>query len=941
MRPVKVLNHKIERQQAAKDVSKQLRQLAVEKGIAIDDKFRNDNGIRLQMSCCEYAYINGKSGLHVDSGRYFNIVQTYRKNHEKYVELLGDIMDTSDSNKKEIIVFPSWIKKRNPKTADKILSSLNVLNLMLMKNKAIRSGILQITDIEEIESLISRIRSNEVINLHSGNKKNAYLSALSEYRDYLQCLQEEREEASNENISEKIIVEPDSDVIDEKNESEADGTLIVSFVNEQDYSYTRPQSLECFETRYDMRNWTQVYVQLVKCLFDEFPDKISSLKGKSIRGKARIDLADNIGSNAMIRPHEIADDLYLETNESVKDIVRKISMLLKFCSVDFNEVKIEYKPKNVGKRQTGNILTKAFGKKATVPSSDGLSFYDWLIQTCGMAEGTGRSYDSAINTVDKFAQAHNIGNGTLMGTSDISVVSETVDVLFRTTEFVELNQSQHNRFRAALRKYMEYLGGNHSARAQQHPSCLSILDSISAEEKVRIRKTLELSQFEYGFTDDEVERYRFRVSYCDINGMSCSLDDEQLLFAIRNMGFEFNGKVYLIADDDIEAIENKIQEYAGQGINIVYFQDLYDRYEDRFYNAKIISSEMLKSLLEKQLPQYKYKAAYFALAPGSSNELELIKKDILRVWGNGIRQTFDELEQKLPLIPIDKIKYALSKHSEFVRDSAKTYIQTKRFIANDNELSRLIKYIDEQCETTGSVSLDEIPFDDLRSENSDFSETAFLSCFCKLVEEKYDRNARVLTRKGKSIDTRSAVIDFCKNKNRCYYSDLEDVARNVSGTIRTPDIVEAANSVMVRISRDEFISDDQINFDVNRIDTAIDAIVKDDFIGFKEITTFSTFPFCGYGWNLFLLESYCRRFSRKYRYDTRRANSSNSGAIVVKTSTFSYHQIMAHAVARSGRDLTKDDVFDYLIETGYIERKRYGEIDSLIKDAEDIRERRE
>ena len=95
-----MLNHKIERKQAAKDVSKQLRQLAVEKGIAIDDKFRNENGIRLQVSCCEYAYINGKSGLHVDSGRYFNIVQTYRKNHEKYVKMLGDIMDTSDSNKK-------------------------------------------------------------------------------------------------------------------------------------------------------------------------------------------------------------------------------------------------------------------------------------------------------------------------------------------------------------------------------------------------------------------------------------------------------------------------------------------------------------------------------------------------------------------------------------------------------------------------------------------------------------------------------------------------------------------------------------------------------------------------------------------------------------------------------------------------------------------------
>lgn len=585
---IKVLNHELERKQAVKDVSKQLRQLAVENGIAIDDKFRNENGIRLQMSCLEYAYTNGKSGLCVDSGWYFNIVQTYRENHEKYMELLGDVMSTLDSNKTERLDFPTWIKKRNPERADKIRSSLNTLSLLLMKNRGIRSSILQITDIEEIELLISRIRSNKGINLHSGNKKNTYLSALSEYRDYLQYLQVDSEEARDENISEETIADPYSDIINEKNESKADGTQVVSFVNEQEYSYTRPQSLEYSGAYYDVRNWTQVYVQLVKCLFDEFPDKISSLKGKSIRGKERIDLADTAGSEAMIKPHEIAEDLYLETNESAKDIVKKIGLLLKLCDVNFNEVKIEYAPTNGRKRQTGSILPETASKKTEVSPSDGLSFYIWLTKACGMAEGTGKSYDSAINTVSKFAKDHKIGSGTLRSTTDIRVFSETVDGLFQTVEFIELNKSQHNRFTAALKKYMEYLGGDHSARTQQQPSRISILDSISAEEKLRIIKTLELPRFEYGFTDDGVELYRFRASYSDVNGMSCSLDDEQLLFAIRNMGFEFNGKVYLIADDDIEAIKSKILEYAGQGINIIYFENLFTEYADSFFDAKII-----------------------------------------------------------------------------------------------------------------------------------------------------------------------------------------------------------------------------------------------------------------------------------------------------------------------------------------------------------------
>lgn len=60
---IDVLNHKIERKQAISEVSKRLRKEAELRGLEINVKVRNDNGISLQMNCLEYAYIDGKFGL--------------------------------------------------------------------------------------------------------------------------------------------------------------------------------------------------------------------------------------------------------------------------------------------------------------------------------------------------------------------------------------------------------------------------------------------------------------------------------------------------------------------------------------------------------------------------------------------------------------------------------------------------------------------------------------------------------------------------------------------------------------------------------------------------------------------------------------------------------------------------------------------------------------
>lgn len=462
---------------------------------------------------------------------------------------------------------------------------------------------------------------------------------------------------------------------------------------------------------------------------------------------------------------------------------------------------------------------------------------------------------------------------------------------------------------------------------------------IALDELARIRATLEL-RYNYGFKDnDDVEIYRFRKFYTETNGVECSLEKEELLRAIRSLGFEFEGKVYLISEKIMSGIESEIRGYADLGVSIIYYEALYDFRSDDYFDAKIVSAEMLKAILKRLLPEFRYKNNYLALPEEKLTELQLIRNDIIRVWGNSILQTFDELSLKLPLIPLDKIKFTLIKQSMFVRNSAETYLQKDSFEADEDEISRLIEFIDEQCEEHGKASLDEVPFENLKTNNPELSESAIINCFCRLIDDRFERNARILTRKGAGKDTYTAVLEFCRKQEKCTYERLVRIAEQVAGTVRTPDIIEAANSVMVRIDKNNFIADRLISFDADRIDSALDHIVTNEFIGMKEITTFSTLPFCGYRWNLFLLESYCRRFSKRYSFATRRVSSSNSGAIVAKNCELSYHDIMAEAAARSGRDLSKDEILDFLTETGYMERKRYSDIERLITYAEELRER--
>lgn len=936
---IKVLNHELDRKQTIKTISKQLRELAKDNGIVIDDKFRNENGIALQMSKLEYVYTKGASGLYVDAGWYFSIVRIYRNNYKKYMELLGETMEASKSDKAENMSFASWLEVSYPKQVKRIISSLKVLSMLLLKSKVIRSNILKIKDVEEIASIIEKIRTNRGINIYIGGKRTAYITALSAYKDYLQYLQNEQNEDN-----ECTETEGSGDVDEESvNEGKTD-ELKVSFTESRNYSYTRPSDLEYFGRHYSIRNWTQAYVQTLKCLFEDYPDRISSMQGKCIRGKGRIDIADTVGSDAMLAPCEIADDLFLETNESAADIIKKIGLFLNLCDVDYDEVKILYSFSRGNRRQVNTVQIKSNGSESGGHNADGLSFYDWLTKTCGMAEGTGRSYDSAINTIDKYAQEHNIGNGTLRGTTDVAVVSKTADDLFQTAEFMELNQSQHNRFRAALRRYVEYLSGGGSMAIGDRTA--KVEETFEGVDFAPYRKLL-IEKFPKGFRiDSGLSMGRFRSFWETMYKTELTESNEDIRKRINYITIRCNDFVYLpemmMSEQTAERIFSYIAECFQDGKMAVYFDALYKEFENEFEGKRINNPEMLKSYLAfaNNGRFYIHKNYLTKDAHAKVDSTDEVRNYMMTI---GVPVTVDDLKAALSHINADAVYRAVagSHSAEFVRNQKGEYFHADIIQFTQQEIDTITEMIQRAIDDKGYMGGKELT-DAIEvklptvMERYPFLEWLGLrDVIAYKLRDMFSFKRKIISPYGQNLSMTEVFAHFASTRDYFTLEQLNSLKRDLD----TPIYFDSVYANSLRINADEFVSRDQAAFDIEATDAAISRFCTGDYIALREISFFGSFPNAGFPWNVFLLEHYIAEFSKDFKLLHSGFTAGKPvGAIVRRSSRYNdFDELLSAELAVSGIPLDRENALQYLVDNGLLARKNYGKIEQVLSTAKQQR----
>lgn len=925
---ISVLNNATKRKHAITDVSNQLRLLAVNQGKEIDSKFRNENGIALQMSKLEYVFTNGKSGLGVKTGWYFDIVRLYKEERNRYNKLLEEVKEMLDLEKAKG-GFNNWLIENKPVDAINLKFTINALSILLLKNRTISCNLLQIDDVEEIDNLTARMRNNNGINIYSKRQRKNYLTALNAYKAYLEYL---KAKESNDGVTPGTPEDTEMG-LDDISIGNNDTNLHVSFTRTHTYRYTRPSNLKYFDEDYVVKNWTQTYVQVVKCLLEDYPDIIRSLMNASLGRRGRVDISDSAGVGAMIAPKEISEQLFLETNKSADDIVNKLRRFMDICEVDYENVVITYSTSMLSSREHDSTLIST-EEISSSSSTANVSFYDWLTESQGMSVATGRSYVSAIKTADEYVREYNIGHGKIHGTADFVVVRETVGALFETADFIELNQRQHNRFRAALKKYLQYHIGVNS-------------ESIATEEVFEPYKQILSVCFPKGFRiSSRLDMGRFRAYWAKKYGADLEIDDDTVRKYISHITIRYQDFVYLpeaMLDESMtECLMNYISSCFKEGKMAVYFDAIYKEFQVDFAGTRINNSNMLKTYLAyiNDGRFYIHRNYLTAEADVEANPTDEVRDYLITA---GVPVIVEDLKRALSHIDEDKINWVVagSNSAEFVRNQKGEYIHADIISFSQPETDIIIKLIqhaiDDKDYMSGKELTDaiEVKLPTIKERYPFLLRLGLRGSIAYKLRDVFCFKGNIISAYGQDLSMSDVFAHFASSHEHFTLEQLNSLRRDLDTTIYFDSVY--ANSL--RINKDEFVSRHRVAFDVVATDAAMDRFCTGDYIALKEISFFGSFPDAGFPWNGFLLEHYVSDFSKKYELMHIGFTAGTPvGAIVKRSSHYKdFTELITAVLANSNIQLDRQNALQYLVDIGMIARKNYRGIEQILTKAKQQR----
>jgi hypothetical protein len=465
----------------------------------------------------------------------------------------------------------------------------------------------------------------------------------------------------------------------------------------------------------------------------------------------------------------------------------------------------------------------------------------------------------------------------------------------------------------------------------------SVLDAAIVEQLADLLSV----RFANGFRlNSPIELARFRSFAAVDLGEGIKLTDEELKSYIKACGTVFDGKVYVVSTQTKEQIKELAEDYFADGAQAIFFAEFYAKNENWLFEANVVSENMLIDILRRLFPKLSFTHIYFGYTDASV--FAALEGEILRVWGDDVLLTYDQLAKRLRYIPLERIKSYLAQNGDFVWNSVETFSHISRIEITDEERQIIRETAVRECNTCGYVSIVDLPLGEIEEYNYELSITAVHNAVYRIcLLDKFEKKGKIITRKGDDFDALTIMKEYCRTIDKCTLDDLLFYEKKLTGEIQHWIPMEAGNAVLVRIDKNTYVADRYVHFNADIIDETIGLFVKGYYLPLKSFTTFGAFPDCGQTWNLFLLESYCRRFSQKFRFDTPSVNSRNAGSVIRKSCGKDYTEIMADAVANSSVPLKATAIGKFLYENGYTGRSTTAKANEIIDKAKAIREKRD
>lgn len=738
-----------------------------------------------------------------------------------------------------------------------------------------------------------------------------------------------------------------SDVQDKESHVEAEPAYkeeigVVDFNNRNNLTYTKPIYFSYFdEEKAGGSSWTELYVNFTATLIEDYPHVFKP--GMSFtKRNSRIELATIADSDLMTDPKVVPKtDFVLETNISASDIATKMGFMLVLCGVDYENIVIKYK-----KKETTPSASKKTVKTQSIAVNSAINattFSHFLKEEQKMAEASCRSYSSAINNCEIFAKEHDFSSWRLY-TENRAEAQATIKLLFENEHFQEYDTRQYNRFRAVLNKFMLFLGTEPiSVPVNAEPG--------RSEQVVRIEEYAAVlkENFRKGFRmESPLELRKFRKYYAIINGMELEDFDEQITQNIKKMCLLYDGKAFLpdamLSDELRESLLQHIDESFANGKQALYYQAIYNYFSEAFLDYHIYDAEMLRAyLMHLGMSGVCFNRSY--LSQKSSIETDPLSEIRECLKEHACPMTYEELFSELSHLPQSKIKSILASNAEFVNNGKGEYFHESSVALSDKELediAAIITYSIEEKEFVGGNELYDaikVKYPYIIESNSFCSVYGFRDALKYKFGDRFSFKGNIISRTGQELSMADVFTSYAKTHDSFTLVELQSLASELATVIYFDSVY--ANSL--RISKEQFIAKNRAQFSISETDEALDRVCSKDYISIPEVTNFGVFPYAGFPWNSYLLEHYVAEYSQKYMLLHSNYNGTEcAGAIVKrKAGIETFDDFIVDFLAKSSIELNKASALQLLSDAGYLARRRYSNIESLIIQANAQRNRKD
>ncbi|MCD8049995.1 MAG: hypothetical protein LUG52_10495, partial [Clostridia bacterium] len=867
---LEVLRGETPRPSVVSRVSCDLRQMAVNRGINIDEAYRSESGISFQMEKMRSAYLGYTVSI-AATKLFTQTVKTYNENRNEYEKLLKEAKVMIEGSKPKGGGFAQYLAgKVSPAQYNALYRCYPEIEEFCLKLKILKKPLFETTDFEVIKKVQRTIEENKVFKMGHKQQYKLIVAAGRHYYTYIKnglFLQKEIAEPIENNDADAATITQSPKKNDDERRSE-----------ERKNRPAKPKADICTNAQSDeilLQKYPVIYKRVFSALQTLSEENENGVTVEAINSRidniARVDVIEEILNNASwacVRggKYTFSESDVKKNKKSApkKDQNRQISIDDILYTLDLNE--------KTNLAYTKPMSFSYFGEEKPCGTSWAELYVNFVATMCedyphvfigemNFSEGNGR-----VDLAEKSKAGVMVAPKAVPGTGFVLETNLSADhAVGKIRRILDICNVDYDNVVIAYKKKITL---RKSEKGKSSSGLMTETKSYShgeSEAEVNTGITTVLKQYyAYGFKYDSIrEIMRFR-QFADLMGIDLPEDDEALKSSILSSGTTIDGKVYCKSEDMPQELRCIVDKIFSSGTNVIYYECLYEN-EQEWMNTHVITSpDMLKKYLQDNIEGCFF-AKMFMVKGIKRSEREAVSDELRRVWGANPVEKVSALCERLPYVPQENIWRVISGNNLFSLASEGEYLLIERFHIKENEKEDILKYVKEACDEGGFSSLSSVPLGDIEEENYELTQaTIYNAIYKKVLVNEYHLNGKILTKDKSELDTVTLLKEYIKDKDECTFSEISEKVVELTGGINRQYVFRALYDDMVRVDKDRFVANRFVEFPLDEIDAVLGNFFTDDFIAIREVSTFAMFPLCGQNWNHFLLESFCYKYSRKY-----------------------------------------------------------------------------